>query len=332
MLGSMNDACEHPFSPCGQSLDSGRRLFVLVVVTLGATAHYLIQAQDTSNAEPSAPITLSPVMVTGKKPSLHDVALESDRVGPVNQPEWTTRRAFAETDIYVIPSGEIEFNQFYISSHPRQGKPENLVESEFEFGLPWRTQFDVELNYSLDQGRAQYDATRVEVPHALADWGKILLNPALDAGWRFRNGESDSYQFRLLLAQELGKRWHFGANLGFEQQVGGERETDYELNTAVSYVAIDRRLTLGAELLVEYETDNADPSLTQVMLGPTLLFKPSRNTHLGLVSLFGLNSDAPVADIYLIFGIDLEPFAGKGAIDGESGKDERGIQPVRRPR
>ena len=143
--------------------------------------------------------TLPPVIVTGTSRSLHDVTSESDLVGPANQPEWTTRRAFAETDIYVIPPGEIEFNQFYISSHPRQGKPENLFESEFEFGLPWRSQVDVEVNYSLQNGNLQHDAMLVEIPHALADWGKIPLNPTVDAGWRFNTESADAYFFRLLL-------------------------------------------------------------------------------------------------------------------------------------
>src|SRR5262245_53652534 len=97
-------------------------------------------AENSSNAP--APSRLEPIVVTGRNTSVHDVTAESDRVGPANQPEWTTRRAFAETDIYVIPPGEIEFNQFYVLSHPKEGKPENAFETEIEFGLPWRTQID----------------------------------------------------------------------------------------------------------------------------------------------------------------------------------------------
>ena len=79
---------------------------------------------------------MEPVEVFARSGGIHDVSSESDLVGPAHQPEWTTRRAFAETDIYVIPPGEMEFNQFYVLSHPRHGKPENIFESEFEFGLP----------------------------------------------------------------------------------------------------------------------------------------------------------------------------------------------------
>ena len=278
--------------------------------------------------------TLPPVIVTGTSRSLHDVTSESDLVGPANQPEWTTRRAFAETDIYVIPPGEIEFNQFYISSHPRQGKPENLFESEFEFGLPWRSQVDVEVNYSLQNGNLQHDAMLVEIPHALADWGKIPLNPTVDAGWRFNTESADAYFFRLLLADEFSQRLHFGANLSFERQISGDLETVYELNTALSYVAIDSKLTVGAEFLVEYETaaeredDGVDRTYaTSAMLGPTILYKPTRNTHLGLVTLFGLTHDAPSVEAFFIFGIDFEPFSSRSTSSSDTP-----VRPVRRYR
>jgi hypothetical protein len=285
---------------------------------------------ESATTNSSGPIRLPQITIEGKRPSLHDVASESDLVGPANQPEWTARRAFAETDVYVIPPGQIEFNQFYMSSHSRHGKPENQFESEFEFGLPWRTQFDVEPNYRIENGRLSYDSTRLEIPHALADWGKIPLNPAIDAGWRFRNEESDSFLVRLLLTEEFCKRWHVGANLGYEQQVGGEREKEYELNLALSYVAIDQKVTIGAELLVEHETveEEDEPSSTTVMLGPTLLFKPTRNTHLGLVPLFGITSDAPIAEVFFYFGIDLEPLTWWKTSESESDH----FRPMRRSR
>ena len=66
---------------------------------------------------------------------------------------------------------------------------------------------------------------------------------------------------------------------------------------------LDSKLTVGAELLVEYETGNSDsdegePGLTPagmghgttVMIGPTVLYKPTRNTYLGLVLLVWLGS------------------------------------------
>jgi hypothetical protein len=277
-----------------------------------------------TNDASSAPIRMT---VTGDTRGLHDVASESERVGPANQPEWTTRRAFAEADIYVLPRGEFEFNQFYVSSHPRHGKPANIFETEFALGLPWRTQFDVELNYAIEGGRLKYDSTRLEAPHALADWGKLPLNPALDFGWRFNEGTDDAYLFRLLLAEEFSERLHFGANLGFERQIGGDLETEYELNLALSYVALNQKLTIGAEFLAEYETEEDGDDATTVLLGPSILFKPTKETHLGLVGLAGLTHDSPALEVFLIFGFELEPFAWLGS---RAATDD--LQPVRRPR
>ena len=285
--------------------------------------------QSANEAEPSSPKRLETVTVLGQPASLHDVSSESELVGPANQPEWTTRRAFAETDIYVIPPGEFEFNQFYTWSQPRHGKPEHIFESEFEFGLPWRTQLDVEPNYRIEGGKLVYDSTRLELPHALADWGKILLNPAVDAGWRFNRGAQDSLLFRLLLAEEMGQRFHFGGNFGFEQQVGGERETEYELNAALSYVLMDRKVTVGLEFLAEFESDQEREGQTTLLLGPTILFKPTKDTHLGLVTLAGLTEESPAAEVFLIFGIDLEMFRWAGLRSG-TGREE--IQPFRRGR
>jgi hypothetical protein len=94
------------------------------------------------------------------------------------------------------------------------------------------------------------------------------------------------------------------------------------------------RLTLGAELIVEHETIQGEDesSLTRVLLGPMLLYKPTRNTHLGLVPLFGLNSDSLVAEVVVVFGIDFEAFSLLGSNKSESGRGERGFEPVRRPR
>ena len=127
--------------------------FITILSAVAAVCAPLVAPTRAQTTGASPAVKLDPVNVTGKTAdSLHGVASEFDLVGPANQPEWTTRRAFAETDIYVIPTGEIEFNQFYISSHPRDAKPENLFESECEFGLPWRTQMDLEFSYSIDHG------------------------------------------------------------------------------------------------------------------------------------------------------------------------------------
>ena len=293
------------------------------------------QAQNTNEV---SSIRLAPSIVTDKSASLHDVASESDRVGPAKQPEWTTRRVFAETDIYVIPPGEIEFNQFYTPIVPRSGQMHHPFETELELGRPWRTQVDMEQNYNATGGKLHHDSSLVEIPHALADWGEIPFNPAIEAGWRFNNDEANACMFKLLLAEEFNPRLHFGANLGFGRQVGDEHETAYEFNVALSYVVKDSKLAVGVEALVEHESwhggddDDGPTHSTTVMVGPSVLYKPTRNTHVGLVTLFGLTNDSPVMQAYVIFGIDFEPFSGGRTAREGDGKDASLFQPVHRPR
>lgn len=330
-----------PLACCGWPAQVARLGMLLTVVAYASGP--VARAQPT-NAVEVAKLPPTEVRGVGHSRSLHDVDSESDRVGAAQQPEWTSRRVFAETDIYVIPSGEIEFNQFYISSHPQHGKPENLFESELEIGLPWRTQFDVEMNYGIRNGKLSYDSTMIELPHALADWGKIPLNPAIDAGWRFHGGGSDSYLFRALLAEQIGERLYFGANLSFERQVGGELETSYELNSALNYRLIENKLSVGAQFVLEYETaqekefdaeDNVWESesvhATQVLLGPSVLFRPTRNIHVGLAPLFGLTQDSPAVEVYFLLGIDLEPRKAASSREGES-QDQKRLPFLRRPR
>jgi hypothetical protein len=184
----------------------------------------------------------------------------------------------------------------------------------------------------------------IELPHALADWGKIPLNPAIDAGWRFHTEGSDSYIFRALFAEQFGDRFYFGANLGFERQVAGELETAYELNSALNYRLIDGKLSVGAQLVVEYETarerefDAEDNTFetesvhaTQVLLGPSVLYRPTRNIYLGVTPLFGLTKESPTVEAYFLLGIDFEPFGRAYPKEQESG-DESRFPRLRRPR
>ena len=47
---------------------------------------------------------------------------------------------------------------------------------------------------------------------------------------------------------------------------------------------------------------------------------------------FGLTHDAPVAEAFIIFGIDLGPFWSRRSNSAEAGKDSGGFHPFRRGR
>jgi hypothetical protein len=82
-------------------MNSNALKLVLVTAAVCITAATASPAQE---AEATA------VEVTGTAPG----SLRQDSpVGPYNQPEWTTQRAFGTSRVYVRPPGTLEFNHFW---------------------------------------------------------------------------------------------------------------------------------------------------------------------------------------------------------------------------
>src|SRR6478736_349464 len=84
--------------------------------------------------------TLPEVVVTGTEPGeARPGSLGEDQlIGPNLQPEWTTRRRFATTRIYVAPPWQVEFEQWWKGKWPKEGGAEHLFQSEISLGLPYR--------------------------------------------------------------------------------------------------------------------------------------------------------------------------------------------------
>src|SRR5215472_12312454 len=102
-------------------------------------------------------------------------------VGPYQQPEWTTARRFPSTRVYLQQMPwNTGFEQWVRFRHFKDGMDETRFQEEFEVGFPHRFQLDLYETWAVDQdGRARQDEYSAEVRYALADWGKIPLNPTL---------------------------------------------------------------------------------------------------------------------------------------------------------
>src|SRR5581483_1118247 len=200
-------------------------------------------------------------------------------VGSNQQPEWTTARRFSTTRIYVIAPWQVEFEQWWKAKFPRHGEPaSHLFQSEVEIGLPYRFQLDFYENVTADERhRFRHDGNQIEARWALADWGKIPLNPTIYGEWKFNENEADAYELKLLLAEELGPRWHWGFNLFYEQQIGDERQTEMGFSQAISYTVIDEKFSVGLEMNFEHTTaagSRGDPEV-EFLIGPSLQFRPT---------------------------------------------------------
>ena len=86
-----------------------------------------------------------------------------------------------------------------------------------------------------------------------------------------------------------------------------------ELNSALNYRLIDKKLSVGAQLVVEYETawesefdaegnelQTESVHSTQVLLGPSVLFRPTKNIYVRATPLFGLTSESLVVEAYFL--------------------------------
>jgi hypothetical protein len=235
---------------------------------------------------------------------------EDQPIGPNEQPEWTTRRRFSTTRVYVLPPSQFQFEQWWNPKWPREGKSEHLFQSELGIGLPYRFQFDIYENIEFNQEQVfQHQGVQIEARWALADWGKIPLNPTLYGEWKFNDDTPDAYELKLLLGTDLAPRWHWGLNLFYEQEVGGERGSETGFSQALGYSLIDQKLGVGVEMNLERRSSpnlEGTPAV-EFLLGPSVQWRITPRTHLDLAPLFGTTHDSPAVEAFVVFGLDFGP-------------------------
>ena len=127
----------------------------------------------------------------------------------------------------------------------------------------------------------------------------------------------DAYEFRLLLAEDFGERIEWATNWFFEQEIGGDRgrEWGFAQSAVVPLWLEHERLKAGVEMQYRNFTDKdtrGDPS-HRFVIGPTLAWKPTRNTRLDVSPLFGCTDDSPRVQAFVVFSMLFGPGAETGA-------------------
>lgn len=227
-------------------------------------------------------------------------------MGPYNQPEWTTQRAFSTTRVFVRPPGSLEFVQYWTPEW-KGGVTEHAFRAELEIGLPYRFQLDFYQNWRIDdKSHAFYKGSSVELRYALADWGKIPLNPTLYGEWAFNDNAPDVWELKLLLGETLAHRWNWAANIVYEQEIGGSRETEIAFSTALTYALVDERLNIGIEMLAERKTKAESRSHPEyeLLVGPSINVHPTHNSFITIAPLFGTTSDSPDVELFVVAGFE----------------------------
>jgi hypothetical protein len=242
------------------------------------------------------------VEVTGTAPS---VLRQDQPVGPYDQPEWTTQRAFSTSRVYVRPPGTLSFNHFWTPEF-KDGEVEHTFREEVEIGLPYRLQLDLYQNWGIEEGDAFYKGSSVELRYALANWEKIPLNPTLYGEWNFNDAAPDKWELKLLLGETFGRRWNWAGNFTYEQETGGERERELAVSSALTYALIDQTLNAGVEMLWERKTSKdsrGDPE-NEFLIGPSINVRPTRFSFITVAPLFGTTNDSPEAEVFVIAGFN----------------------------
>lgn len=255
------------------------------------------------------------------------------------------------TNAYVLPPFGVYAGLIYESDALRYDHPDHLFTQEIEVGLPYRFGIAIENGEEAYRNRGQETTFSVEARYALADWNKIPLNPTLfveyrkgfghvlrDEGAPMRPGSGDAdadqdagdadkdaghgrprvpdaIETRLLLAQEFCGKVEWALNFFFEQEVQGDRgrEWGFAQSALVPVWLSQERLKLGLEMQYSNFTDKdsrGDPA-NRFVIGPTIAFKPTRNTRLDLSPLFGATFDAPRVQAFAVFSYTFGP-AGEG--------------------
>ncbi|MEZ6072061.1 MAG: hypothetical protein R3C10_17840 [Pirellulales bacterium] len=107
---------------------------------------------------------------------------DQQRVGPYNQPVWTTQRPWATTRVYVLPPGQAQVEQWYRATYPRNGKPKFRFLEEYAIGLPGRFQLDLYERWNVEPDEnnnqeANHEGVQVELHRRPGRLGRDPLEP-----------------------------------------------------------------------------------------------------------------------------------------------------------
>jgi hypothetical protein len=299
-----------------------RFLFCVILATVIIPAHVVAeQNQDQEQKQEQKQeqtYSMPPEVIQRKSAS-------QETIGPYNEPRWAARGKFSsDVEIYVLPPYQFYVDLDYEGLFLRHGKiSDNVFTQEFEIGLPHRFQLAYENNFEIIGPHVQETIQTIEGRYALADWGKIPLNPTLFGEWHVGVGKNyaaqlggdpatntpaipDSFELRLLLGQELADRLQWGFNFFHEQEVGGQREWETGFAQAFSYAIMDEYLKVGLEMefIRDCDAETRSHPTYEFDVGPSFTWKPSLHSRLDIAPLFGTTGDSPAVRVFVVFSYD----------------------------
>ena len=245
------------------------------------------------------------------------------------------------TNAYVLPPGAIYASLIYQNDVVHFRSPDHIFTEEVEIGLPYRFNVAIENRVERYDGTLQDATFSLEARYALADWDKIPLNPTLFAEYKFGIGRilhdegaptpahkfgpggfdtsmdiPDAYELRLLLSEDFFDRVEWAFNLFFEQETAGDRgrEWGFAQSVVTPFLLANEELKAGIEFLFRSFSDKESRGTpyNSFVIGPTVAWKPTRNTRLDFSPLFGANHKSPEMQAFVV----LSYLFGPGGTEG----------------
>ncbi len=304
---------------------------LLIFVCAGMMASLFAQAEERERLERDV------VVNAEADEGEHDQFTE---LGEYGQPAWAERnRASSTTAVYVLSPYEASLDLSWEGDFARRGKTRHEFNQEIDVGLLHRFElgFENEVGVIGDQGHAT--SGTFEIRYALADWNVIPLNPAVSAeyvvGWgksvesagadshhhgnRLRD-QPDAAVLRLLLGQDFARHFGYAMNVALQQNVS-DRGRQFELSQCVTCGLMKGLFEVGAEMRYTHSTEEFRAhDRDDLVIGPTVGWKPTRQTRVNLAPLFGCTSESPRVAMLAMFSYE---FGGAEAIvraTAQSGK------------
>ena len=238
-------------------------------------------------------------------------------LGEYAQPAWAERSRFSSTtSVYVLSPYEMFVGNIWEAIFRRHGKTLHDLTQEVDFGLPHRFEVGLENELGLVGSDAHETSVTAEARYAFANWNAIPLNPAISAEYIFGVGKSvkdtgsdkdlrrqpNAVAVRLLLGQNFGDHFGYGLNVGLQQDVSRDSGREFEISQSVAYGAMKGKLEFGAEMRYVHNTLQRNPiDRDELVTGPTIGWKPTRQLRISLAPLFGCTGDSPrVASFVLV--------------------------------
>lgn len=303
-------------------------------ITLGATqADTTVkkQSQMTSTETTSRSAIESTIVVEGDElPSAYGAP------GSFSRSRFSTL-----TNAYVLPPGGIFAGLIYEGDIDEHGPTDHLLTQEIEVGLPYHFGIAIENTAEHFNHETENESFSIEGRWALADWGKIPLNPTLFAEYKFGTGSilheegpppppeeaaaaegegppdrPDAYEFRLLLSEEIAKHVEWAFNLFFEKENTGDRGREWGFAQSLQFPILlpHERLKTGLEMQYQNFTvkDTRGSPMHRFVFGPSFAFKPTANMRFDVAPLFGVTKDSPTCQVFAIFSYVFGPGGEEG--------------------